>query len=95
MTLEQRYKLQEYLSFLIYDIGNIPADVEVRIKFLTTTATTFDDIKKLYHILPQEDIETVETIQVCFINLTGDLSENKSDIEKASELISKLITKYN
>ena len=51
MTLEQRYKLQEYLSFLICDIGNIPADVEVRIKFLTTTATTFDDIKKLYESL--------------------------------------------
>ena len=96
MTLENKYKLQEYLSFLIYDIGNIPEDKVVRADFLTTTQTTFDDIKKLYDVLQPEDIETFETIQNCFdIAASGDLSGNKADIERAAELIAQLIAKYN
>ena len=96
MTLEKKYKFQEYSSFLIYDISNIPEDEKVREDFLATTKTTFKDIAKLNPELDYEDHEAITIIKNCFESaVSGSLSGNKADRNRAEELICNLITKYS
>ena len=95
MTMENKYKVQEYLSFLIYDIGNIPFALDLREEFLKTTYKTISDLVKIGE-LDYEDYEALEAIKKCFENFEQSLlSERKADKDRTEELICQLITKYN
>ncbi len=94
MTLENKYRVQENLNFLIYDVSNIPTDLDVREKFLETTYETISDLAKISG-LDQDDFQSLDTIKKCVENSKqGLLTESKEHIAKAEVLICDMILKY-
>jgi hypothetical protein len=94
MALENKYRVQENLNFLIYDISNIPTDLDVREKFLETTYKTISDLIKIPG-LDQDDLQSLDNIKKCVENSKhGLLNESKEHIAKAEVLICNMILKY-